>query len=347
VRRPAYYGNPAGVTEDVAVVRAIFDAFARRDVEALLGHLAPDCEIYLEGTAVHAGRALPYRGHDGMREYLGDVAKVWDELVLHPEDFRVVPGSVVVMGHVSGTRDGRRTRRAAVWVWRVRDGRATSIRVADMGELSGVHPRVAAATRAQLTAWRAALAAGAERVGWKLGLDIPEIGEPTVGHLTTATLLEPGAAFRADGAAKLRAETELAIAVLRDVEDGADARAAIGGYGVALELVDVERPAGGGLEAIVEANVFHRAVVLGPRTERVPAGEARLLVDGTVRETAPMAREPAAAVRAVAEVLGAAGERLRAGDVIIAGSLTHVPVGPGQAVAAEIDGLGRVDLAIT
>ena len=136
MRRPAYYGNPAGVTDDVAVVRAVYDAFARRDIDGLLAHMAPDCEVHLEGTAGPAGRELPYRGHEGMRLYFADVARVWQDLTLHAEDFRAIPGSVIVMGHVDGIRDGRPMRRAAVWTWRVVDRRVTYVRVADMGEIS-------------------------------------------------------------------------------------------------------------------------------------------------------------------------------------------------------------------
>jgi ketosteroid isomerase-like protein len=135
VGRPAYYGNPAGVTEDVRTVRAVYDAFARRDLEGALAHIAADCELHLEGTAKAVGRTEAYRGHDGMREYFADVARVWDELTLHADDIRVVPGSVVVIGHVSGIRDGLRMSRAAVWTWRLSDGKATYIRAADMGEM--------------------------------------------------------------------------------------------------------------------------------------------------------------------------------------------------------------------
>ncbi len=39
-----------------------------------------------------------------------------------------------VMGHVSGVARGEAIRRAAVWTWRVRDGRAVQVRVADMGD---------------------------------------------------------------------------------------------------------------------------------------------------------------------------------------------------------------------
>jgi ketosteroid isomerase-like protein len=137
VERPDYYGNPGGLTEDIDVVRAIYAAFAARDLDAALAFVAPDCEIHLVGTQRAAGRTEPYRGHDGMRQYFADVERVWEELVLYAEDFRVVPGSVVVMGHVRGRAGGEAIRRSAVWTWRLRDGQAVHIRVADMGDAAG------------------------------------------------------------------------------------------------------------------------------------------------------------------------------------------------------------------
>jgi ketosteroid isomerase-like protein len=136
VERPDYYGNPAGLTEDIDVVRAIYDAFADRDLETALGFVAADCEIHLVGTAQRIGRATPYRGHDGMRQYFADVELVWDELTIQAEDYRVIPGSVIVMGHVSGRTGGKAIRRSAVWTWRVREGRAVHVKVADMGDAS-------------------------------------------------------------------------------------------------------------------------------------------------------------------------------------------------------------------
>ena len=134
MERPEYYGNPAGLTADIDVVRAIYDAFAARDLEAALEFVAPDCEIHLEGTARRVGREGPYHGHDGMRQYFADVERYWHELAVHAEDFRVIPGSVVVMGHVTGVaRAGETITRTAIWTWRVRDGRAVHVRVADMG----------------------------------------------------------------------------------------------------------------------------------------------------------------------------------------------------------------------
>jgi ketosteroid isomerase-like protein len=135
VERPEYYGNPAGLTDDVEIVTAIYDAFADRDLERALEHMDRDCEVHLVGTARLTGRAEPYRGHTGVRRYFADVGELWDELTMHPEDFRVVPGSVIVMGAVTGRRNGQAIRRAVLWTWRVRDGVATSVRVADLGEL--------------------------------------------------------------------------------------------------------------------------------------------------------------------------------------------------------------------
>jgi ketosteroid isomerase-like protein len=135
VPRPEYYGNPAGIQDEIEIVRAIYDAFARRDIDGMLAHLAPDCELHLEGTARAAGREGPYRGHDGMRDYFADVERLWDDLVLHAEDYRAVPGSVIVIGHVTGRKQGLEVRRASVWTWRLRDGRAASVRAADMGDM--------------------------------------------------------------------------------------------------------------------------------------------------------------------------------------------------------------------
>jgi ketosteroid isomerase-like protein len=118
----------------VATIRAIYDAFARRDVEAALAYIAEDAEIVPEGTATLVGRTEPYRGHDGVRAYFADAERVWDELTLHAEDIRGVGGSVVVFGHVSGVVSGARHRRRVLWTWKVRDGRAISMRVRALGD---------------------------------------------------------------------------------------------------------------------------------------------------------------------------------------------------------------------
>lgn len=54
---------------------------------------------------------------------------------------------------------------------------------------------------------------------------------------------------------------------------------------------------------------------------------------------------PAAALAWLANCLGPRGERLRAGWLVLSGGLTApVPLEPGQAVTAELDGLGSVEV---
>jgi ketosteroid isomerase-like protein len=134
--RPDYYGNPAGLVTEIEVVRGLYDAFGRRDLEAMLAATSDDAELFFEGTARLVGRTEPYRGHQGLRDYFADVERVWEELTLPAEDFRAVPGSVIVMGHITGRREGLEVRRASVWTWKVRDGRALSVKAADLGDMA-------------------------------------------------------------------------------------------------------------------------------------------------------------------------------------------------------------------
>jgi 2-keto-4-pentenoate hydratase len=210
----------------------------------------------------------------------------------------------------------------------------------------------------QLRDWRGALDDGATRIGWKIGLNIPEaqkplgIEEPVIGYLTSTTVVESGGEYSAAGDANLRAEPEVALEIGRDVEAGADedaAREAIAGLAVALELVDVTRPSEDGIEAIVATNIFHRAVVLGPSRPGLSAEglAASIEVDGEERESAKVADDFSDVVLLTARLLGEAGECLERGDRIIAGSLTpQVPLDVGNRVAVDIEGLGRVEASI-
>jgi ketosteroid isomerase-like protein len=114
--------------DDESVVRAVFAAFAERDVESVLELLDPEIE-FTPVTADFAGRTEPYRGHAGIREYFRDVALVWDDIRLTPHDFREVGGVILVTGRVSARSPARIVDGSTGWVWRVRDGRVVYGRV--------------------------------------------------------------------------------------------------------------------------------------------------------------------------------------------------------------------------
>lgn len=83
-----------------------------------------------------------------------------------------------------------------------------------------IDARLAAALAVQLEQWRATLRAGADRVGWKLGMgDRERIGdEVAIGYLTSATLLDPGGAYHAGCDGDLHADAEVAFELGRDLE---------------------------------------------------------------------------------------------------------------------------------
>jgi hypothetical protein len=89
-----------------------------------------------------------------------------------------------------------------------------------------IDPRADAALRRQL----AGRPAVARRVGWKVGRGDRERipGEIVVGHLTSATLLRPGASYR--GVGDLRADVEIALE-LGSLRPGDDVVAEIDGIG--------------------------------------------------------------------------------------------------------------------
>ena len=89
------------------VVRAVFAAFAERDVERVLELIDPEVE-FRAMTGDYAGRTGPYRGH---------------ELRLTPREYRAVGSSVLVVGRVSARSHARIVEGSTGWVWRVRGGR--------------------------------------------------------------------------------------------------------------------------------------------------------------------------------------------------------------------------------
>jgi 2-keto-4-pentenoate hydratase len=220
------------------------------------------------------------------------------------------------------------------------------------------NPRVVAGLHEQFTSWRAELQGGAERVGWKIGLNVPEvqqaleIEEPVIGYLTSATQLAPGGSFDATGAVSLMAEPEVAVVIGRDVEPGTgmdEAREAIEALAPAIELVDVG-VGRGDVQAILAGNVFHRAVVIGQPRPALMDGQLRgaLSVGGEEREAGDVPGDLADVVELTARLLGEVGERLQAGDRIIAGALTpQVPVGPGDELVVDLGRLGSVELSVS
>jgi 2-keto-4-pentenoate hydratase len=219
-------------------------------------------------------------------------------------------------------------------------------------------PRVRRGMERQLELRRRLLEDGARPIGWKLGLGTPAAMEqhgttaPLVGFLTDRGLRESGSELAIGGWAKPTAEPEIAVHIATDVPQDADrdaAGAAIGGLGVAIEIVDIE---GGEVEEILAGDIFHRHVVLGPATafDGVALDDLRGEIrhgEGAQHVDDPLALvgDPVAAVAHLATHLAAFGETVRAGEVLITGSIVPaLAVAPGDRLRYRLDPLGELAL---
>jgi 2-keto-4-pentenoate hydratase len=200
-------------------------------------------------------------------------------------------------------------------------------------------PRIAAGMRAQMALRSQLTADGARQIGWKVGFGAPaakeklKLTEPLVGFLLDRALLEPGAAVAIGGWQRPVAEAEIAAYIGTDLPADANretVRKAISAIGPAIELADVTCDMGD-IEAVLAGDIFQRHVILGPRD--IMRGGARL--DGLKGRVARSGKDiPVPAdletnigeivniVRHVADMAEAVGDRLRAGQFIICGSLT-------------------------
>jgi ketosteroid isomerase-like protein len=104
------------------IVRQVFDAFSRRDAAALIALSDPDI-VFRPPTGRLAGRDDPYRGHEGLRTYLADVGRVWQELRSEPDEYIELGDRVLCTGRVYAWGVGRVVDAPAGCVWRLRDGR--------------------------------------------------------------------------------------------------------------------------------------------------------------------------------------------------------------------------------
>ena len=223
----------------------------------------------------------------------------------------------------------------------------------DRGTTEPVDVRVAAALARQHAEREATAGAGATRIGWKLGVGQREsiAGDIAVGYLTSATCLPPGAAYAASREDRmLHADVELFVEFGRDVPAAAEAdavEAAVERYGVALEIVDLS-PLPDEPDSVVEGNVFHRAVAFGSSRTDVPRdARAAATVNGQEEASAAVAANVYEKLTPAAQLLDAVGERFRAGDRVITGSIVQVPVDRGDEVVGAISGIGDVALRVS
>jgi len=228
--------------------------------------------------------------------------------------------------------------------------------------MTALDERIADGMRAQLASRQERLRAGDRALGWKVGFGSPaaqtrlDTDRPLVGFLLASNLLPDGAEVAIGNWAAPTLEPEIAVHLAYDVPPGASwktVRHAVGGLSAAIELADVDPPPTN-VQEILAGNIFHRHVLLGPvRHGWTPPEDmhARVLVDGdeiaATDDVTALTGEPVEVVRLTAELLELCGEQLRAGDVVITGSVVApLPVAGGRSVAVELGTLGKLAVSL-
>jgi 2-keto-4-pentenoate hydratase len=226
--------------------------------------------------------------------------------------------------------------------------------------------RIAAGMRSQIEARRRQIAAGARPIGWKVGFGAPAaleklaIAAPLIGFMLDRNVLAPGATVSLAGWVKPAAEPEIAVEMAADLPGGGARSAAadaIGAIGPAIELADVTFPPED-VATILAGNIFHRHVLLGPRDRgrkggRIDGLHARILRNGAAHaDTTELETNTGRLVdivRHVADLLAEFGEQLKAGEVIIAGSvIAPIFLGPDdRTLDYALDPIGSVAVRFT
>jgi ketosteroid isomerase-like protein len=115
--------------ENVQLARRAFQAFAKRDVDAVLRVMDENVEFFattgeLSGEEGSHWERGAYWGRKGVRRYLQDVGRLWVDLEVIAQEYRELDDRVLVLGQVRGTtRDGVAIDSPAQWIWKIRGGK--------------------------------------------------------------------------------------------------------------------------------------------------------------------------------------------------------------------------------
>jgi uncharacterized protein len=114
--------------ENVEILRGMYDAFARGDVESVLGRMDEDV-VWNEAENSPYADGNPYLGPQAVLEgVFARLGTEWEGFTVAPEELLDAGERVVALGTYTGTHKGTGTevRAQFVHVWRLRGGKVTS-----------------------------------------------------------------------------------------------------------------------------------------------------------------------------------------------------------------------------
>jgi uncharacterized protein len=116
--------------ENVELVRAAWDAWERRDMEAIFALY--DRDIVWDQARDQIDLSGVYRGHDGIRRFFREWLEPFESFYAHAEEFIDAGEAVVVRVRQGGRgkQSGAEVEMPRYWqVYRLRDGRAVRIEI--------------------------------------------------------------------------------------------------------------------------------------------------------------------------------------------------------------------------
>lgn len=113
---------------NVELIRGIYDAFARADIGAVLGAMAPEIE-WREAENHPYADGNPYVGPNGILQgVFVRLGTEWDGFAVHVDEILGAGDKVVMLGRYKGKykRTGKSLDAQVVHVWIVANGKAAS-----------------------------------------------------------------------------------------------------------------------------------------------------------------------------------------------------------------------------
>jgi 2-keto-4-pentenoate hydratase len=223
-------------------------------------------------------------------------------------------------------------------------------------------PRIARGMKRQLSRRRELLLAGRKSLGWKLAFGGPaamrRLGtlEPLVGFLMADAVVPSGSAISVGNWARPAAEPELTVYLGADLPANSDRRStisAIAGLGAAIEVADVDHDSDD-VEGTLACDIYQRHLVLGEPDGAHAGGSLSGLRACVLRNQALFADttdlealtgELVHIVAHTANLLAAFDEVLRAGEIVITGSITPpIWVAPGDTIDFHLQPLAPLSI---
>lgn len=224
-------------------------------------------------------------------------------------------------------------------------------------------PRIANGMKQQLHVRQELLRAGRKPLGWKLAFGGPSamqrlrIHEPLVGFLMEDAVVPSSSSISVASWVKPAAEPELTVYMGTGLPAHSDRQTTIGAIdavGAAIEVADVDHPSDD-VEGTLARDIYQRHLILGEPDPSRAGGcldglNARVLHNheliAKTTDFEALTGELIHIVAHTATLLSAFGETLRAGDIIIAGSITSpIWVAAGDTVHFHLQPLSSLSVS--